>query len=289
MATSRHTDFVLYRRLLGQVRPYWPHLTGILLLSLLSAPLALLNPLPLKIAVDSVIGTHPLPRFLERLLPEFATRTDAGRLALTAGLVVVIALSSQLRDFAASMLTAYTGEKLLRNFRAQLFGHVQRLSLSYQETRGTADSTYRIQYDAASVQQIAAEGMIPFVTSVFTVGALIYVTARMNWQLALVALSISLARAFLKGAPVLILDEPTSSVDARTEAGIVEAMERLMRGRTTFIIAHRLSTLKHCDILIRIEHGRVLSAGPAGMVAEKVLAALDATTYGRKTSVEDRT
>ena len=100
---------------------------------------------------------------------------------------------------------------------------------------------------------------------------------------------ISLARAFLKGAPVLILDEPTSSVDARTEAGIVEAMERLMRGRTTFIIAHRLSTLKHCDILIRIEHGRVLSAGPAGMVAEKVLAALDATTYGRKTSVEDRT
>jgi len=604
LATSRHTDFVLYRRLLGQVRPYWPHLTGILLLSLLSAPLALLNPLPLKIAVDSVIGTHPLPRFLERLLPEFATRTDAGRLALTAGLVVVIALSSQLRDFAASMLTAYTGEKLLRNFRAQLFGHVQRLSLSYQETRGTADSTYRIQYDAASVQQIAAEGMIPFVTSVFTVGALIYVTARMNWQLALVALSISpalylvsqtyrsrlrsqsraakkiessalsvvqevlsaarvvkafcqedrevarffrrcsegmraririaslegafglllalvtavgmaavlligvrsvrtgaltlgelllvigyltqlysplktmskkmalmqshlagaerafalldespdvterpnarplsrakgavafrnvwfayekgppvlsdisfqirpgarvgivgstgagkstlvnllprfydptqgqilldgrdlreykladlrnqfaivlqepllfstsigeniayaragagkeeimaaakaanahefiiglpkgyetqvgergmrlsggerqrisLARAFLKGAPVLILDEPTSSVDARTEAGIVEAMERLMRGRTTFIIAHRLSTLKHCDILIRIEHGRVLSAGPAGMVAEKALAALDATTYGRKTSVEDRT
>jgi len=570
----------------------------------LSAPLALLNPLPLKIAVDSVIGTHPLPRFLERLLPEFATRTDAGRLALTAGLVVVIALSSQLRDFAASMLTAYTGEKLLRNFRAQLFGHVQRLSLSYQETRGTADSTYRIQYDAASVQQIAAEGMIPFVTSVFTVGALIYVTARMNWQLALVALSISpalylvsqtyrrrlrsqsraakkiessalsvvqevlsaarvvkafcqedrevarffrrcsegmraririaslegafglllalvtavgmaavlligvrsvrtgaltlgelllvigyltqlysplktmskkmalmqshlagaerafalldespdvterpnarplsrakgavafrnvwfayekgppvlsdisfqirpgarvgivgstgagkstlvnllprfydptqgqilldghdlreykladlrnqfaivlqepllfstsigeniayaragagkeeimaaakaanahefiiglpkgyetqvgergmrlsggerqrisLARAFLKGAPVLILDEPTSSVDARTEAGIVEAMERLMRGRTTFIIAHRLSTLKHCDILIRIEHGRVLNAGPAGMVAEKALAALDATTYGRKTSVEDRT
>ena len=94
---------------------------------------------------------------------------------------------------------------------------------------------------------------------------------------------------FLKDAPVLILGEPTSSVDAGTGAGIAEAMERLMRGRTTFIIAHRLSTLKHCDILIRIEHGRVLSAGPAGMVAEKALAALDATTYGRKTSVEDRT
>ena len=58
---------------------------------------------------------------------------------------------------------------------------------------------------------------------------------------------ISLARAFLKDAPILILDEPTSSVDANTEAAIMEAMERLMQGRTTFMIAHRLSTLENCD------------------------------------------
>src|SRR2546427_5583751 len=64
MATAKYGDFVLYRRVLGHVRPYWLHLTGILLLSLLSPPLALLNPLRLKIAVDSVIGRHPLPRFL---------------------------------------------------------------------------------------------------------------------------------------------------------------------------------------------------------------------------------
>jgi ATP-binding cassette subfamily B protein len=68
---------------------------------------------------------------------------------------------------------------------------------------------------------------------------------------------ISLARAFLKDAAVLILDEPTSSVDVKTEATIVEAMERLMRGRTTFIITHRSSALKHCNLILRIEHGRV--------------------------------
>jgi len=73
---------------------------------------------------------------------------------------------------------------------------------------------------------------------------------------------ISLARAFLKDAPILILDEPTSSVDIRTEAAIVEAMERLMQGRTTFIIAHRLSTLKHCDLILKIEHGRLVSLEP---------------------------
>ena len=50
---------------------------------------------------------------------------------------------------------------------------------------------------------------------------------------------IALARAFLKDAPILILDEPTSSVDTKTEAAIMEAMERLMQGRTTLMIAHR--------------------------------------------------
>ena len=68
---------------------------------------------------------------------------------------------------------------------------------------------------------------------------------------------ISLARAFLKDAPVLILDEPTSAVDFKTEAAMVEAMARLMQGRTTFIITHRSSALKHCNLVLRIEHGRV--------------------------------
>src|SRR4029453_8654897 len=66
---------------------------------------------------------------------------------------------------------------------------------------------------------------------------------------------IALARAFLKDAPILILDEPTSSVDVKTETGIMEAIERLMRGRTALIIAHRLSTLQYCDVLLVIENG----------------------------------
>ncbi|UCD56206.1 MAG: ATP-binding cassette domain-containing protein, partial [Candidatus Hydrogenedentota bacterium] len=69
---------------------------------------------------------------------------------------------------------------------------------------------------------------------------------------------ISLARAFLKNAPILILDEPTSSVDLKTEGGIMEAMERLMKGRTTFMIAHRLSTLENCDEFLVMENGQLL-------------------------------
>ena len=69
---------------------------------------------------------------------------------------------------------------------------------------------------------------------------------------------ISIARAFIKNAPVLILDEPTSSVDIKTEALIMEAMERLMKGRTTFMITHRLDTLSSCNVILHLQEGRVV-------------------------------
>lgn len=72
---------------------------------------------------------------------------------------------------------------------------------------------------------------------------------------------ISVARAFLKDAPFLILDEPTSSVDTKTEAVILDALKRLMEGRTTFMIAHRLSTLQDADLLLVLQNGRIVERG----------------------------
>ncbi|MGA1870810.1 MAG: ABC transporter ATP-binding protein [bacterium] len=72
---------------------------------------------------------------------------------------------------------------------------------------------------------------------------------------------ISLARAFLKNAPILILDEATSSLDSESENLIQDALKRLMKGRTTFIIAHRLSTIQSADTIIVFESGRILEKG----------------------------
>jgi ATP-binding cassette subfamily B protein len=72
---------------------------------------------------------------------------------------------------------------------------------------------------------------------------------------------VSLARAFIKDSPFLILDEPTSSVDAATEASILEATLRLIANRTTFIIAHRRSTLRHCQMLLALDDGRLVDHG----------------------------
>jgi len=69
---------------------------------------------------------------------------------------------------------------------------------------------------------------------------------------------ISLARAFLRDSPILVLDEPTSSVDLQTEVSITTALKSLMDGRTTFIIAHRLETLKSCDVLLVLRNGELV-------------------------------
>jgi ABC-type multidrug transport system fused ATPase/permease subunit len=72
---------------------------------------------------------------------------------------------------------------------------------------------------------------------------------------------IAIARAFLKGSPILILDEPTSSIDSKTESVILDALQRLAVGRTTFMVAHRLSTISNADRILVLEHGRLVEQG----------------------------
>jgi ATP-binding cassette, subfamily B, bacterial len=72
---------------------------------------------------------------------------------------------------------------------------------------------------------------------------------------------ITIARALLRDAPILILDEPTSALDVETEALVMEAIERLMEGRTTFIIAHRLSTVRRCDLILVLRDGVIAEQG----------------------------
>src|SRR5439155_12890126 len=69
------------------------------------------------------------------------------------------------------------------------------------------------------------------------------------------------ARAMLADPRILILDEATSSVDAITEARVQQALDRLLAGRTSFVVAHRLSTIRHADLVLVLEHGRIVERG----------------------------
>ncbi len=186
-APAARKSLALARRLLAQARPYWPHLACILVLDFAAVPLALLAPVPLKIAIDSAIGDHPLPSLLAAI---GAPPGPQAALLIAVALVLGIALLTEAQKFLTWMLQAYAGERLVLEFRAALFGHVQRLSLAYHDTRGTADSIYRVQYDAPAIQWIAAYGVSPFLTAAMTLIGMIVVTARLDGALALVALAV---------------------------------------------------------------------------------------------------
>ena len=72
---------------------------------------------------------------------------------------------------------------------------------------------------------------------------------------------LSIARAAVADPPVMILDEATSSIDTRTEQIVSRGMDALMEGRTTFVIAHRLSTVRNSDVIIVLDHGRIIERG----------------------------
>ena len=187
MTHSRLTRGAIVRTLL-QSRRCWPHLSLIAGLSLLSLPLTLLYPLPLKIAVDNVLGRAPLPAAINWVLPAHPQRAALG---MAIFLLLGIALVVNLQGLASWYLQTYTGEKLVWDFRADLLNHVQRLPLAFHDSYGANDSVYRIQHDAPAIQYVTIQGIIPLITAVFMLLGMIYVTARIDLSLALVALTIT--------------------------------------------------------------------------------------------------
>jgi ATP-binding cassette subfamily B protein len=180
---KQYTDWGLYRRLWRHVRPYWPQLLGVFLLGLLATPVSLLAPLPLKIAVDSLTGSEPLPPILKAVVPDFITSTTMSLLVFAAALLFVTAVLSQTLDMFTSVLSTYASGRVVLDCRAALFRHLQRLSFAYHDTSGVADSIYRIQADTQAVPSLVLEGFLPLVSSLVQLVAMVCVAAMLDFKL----------------------------------------------------------------------------------------------------------
>jgi ATP-binding cassette subfamily B protein len=180
----------VYRRLAAELVPYRFEISAMVLLSLAAAPLSLLAPLPVKIAVDSVIDGRPPPAFVTMLVPGLSTASPTGILAVAAGFVILLALVTYGLNLCVWILQTYTGERLTLNFRAKLFERAQQLPVNYHDRMGTADAVYRIHYDASSLQFFATNGIVPIGVGVITMLAMIAVTASLDIYLAITALTI---------------------------------------------------------------------------------------------------
>lgn len=180
----------LSRRFLSEVRPYWGSLLLIFAVDLLATPLMLLAPVPLKIAVDNVVGDQPLPSYVDVLLPD-ALSSGANLLLAAAILQVLVVGLAQLQQLVSYVLRVRTGEVMTQALRERLFAHAQRLSLRRHDSRGSSDSVYRIQYDAQEVQKVTVDGLLTTAAAAVTLAATVIVVARLDWQLAAVGLLVS--------------------------------------------------------------------------------------------------
>jgi subfamily B ATP-binding cassette protein MsbA len=151
----------------------------------------------------------------------------------------------------------YTLESLRRNISLVsqdivLFNDTIENNLAYGLLRQSSRSELLAAAEAAHVTDFVREMPDGFETIVGDRGLLLSGGQRQR---------IAIGRALLKNAPVLILDEATSSLDTKSERRIQEALDRLMRDRTTLVIAHRLSTVENADTIIVLDEGRIIESG----------------------------
>ena len=188
--TEMQKTFGLIKRILLHARPYWPHISGLFILSLLATPLVLLKPYALKLLIDSGFGSQPVPGFFRSFFPSGFIFSFTSVLLLTVGLVILIALIDNILVFVSWLLSIFTGEKLVLNFRIQLFNHIQRLSLSYHDKKGSSDSMYRIQWDTMSIRNLLLTQLSVLLANSLTLIAMVIVMFFINWKFAVITLCI---------------------------------------------------------------------------------------------------
>lgn len=186
----KHSSFYLIKRTLADARPYWLYLIAIFLLNLLATPIALLKPYALKLIIDSGFGSIPLPGFITTFFPADHQFNFDTVLIIAISLAILVALLDNIMGFVSWVLEIFTGEKLVLNFRTLLFNHIQRLSLSYHDTRGTSDSLYRIQWDTMSVRSFMLDQLPALISAFITLISMIIVMFLINADFALIAICV---------------------------------------------------------------------------------------------------
>jgi ATP-binding cassette, subfamily B, bacterial len=181
----------LLRRALVDLRPYLGSIIAILILSLSAVPITLITPLPIKILVDNVLGSQPLPNYIAFLNPSLSAVSKSYIIGLAVSILIGVAVLTYLQNLLSVWYSNKIGNRMTLGVRTLLFRQMQRLSISYHDKMGAADSAYRTLNDAPMLRSFGIDGMIPLATSIITLGAMILVTLFLDWELAVVALLVS--------------------------------------------------------------------------------------------------
>jgi ATP-binding cassette subfamily B protein len=143
------------------------------------------------VAVDSVLGTQPLPRALSAVLPTWTASSDLRLLLTLMVFYVLLAVVGQLQQVGSTLLSAQAASRMTLAFRSRLFSQAQVTSLVFHDRRGTADSIYRIQHDAPGIYTVVVTGLVGVASSLVLVVAVAVSVFKVDWQLGLVAVAVT--------------------------------------------------------------------------------------------------
>ena len=198
------------------LRPHWKSLAVAFAAVIAESGADLLQPWPLKVILDNVIGPKPLPPWLATLAGAFPGRERFAALNLAAAAVLFIAAVGAVSTYAEKYLTTSAGQRVAHGLRLTLYHHIQSLSLSFYERRRTGDLLVTLTSDIDAVQDFVSTALLGMLVSVLTLAGMLCVMFYLNREFTLVALSV---------APVLFLTVYRLTRRIKREARAVKQKE----------------------------------------------------------------
>ena len=174
------------------LRPHWKALTVAFIAVLADSLADLLEPWPLKLVFDYVLGDKPMKGWMAGLINTFVVEHDRMAILTFAALAVIaIALLGAAGNYVQNYLTMSVGQWVMHDLRRMLYHHIQRLSLSYHDKKRTGDLISRVTSDIDAIQNLISQVLLGMLVQVFTLLGMVGVMFYLNWKFTLIALSVA--------------------------------------------------------------------------------------------------
>jgi ATP-binding cassette, subfamily B, bacterial len=172
------------------MRPYRARLALLAVVSVLEVALGALSPWPIALVVDNVLGKHPWPGVLARVMPGF----ESHGAAVVLGVVLIAGLILQIVDQFVStyhtQVQVETGQRLVYDLRSRLFAHLQALDMRHHASVSAGDAVYRLDADAYCIENLVMSGLFPLASAALTLIVMLTILVRLDWKLALLSLTV---------------------------------------------------------------------------------------------------
>jgi ATP-binding cassette, subfamily B, bacterial len=272
----------------------WPAMLMVLATILLNIGITLLRPWPLKVLVDNVLGTEPLPPVVAAAAGVLPGGADGGLVAWVAGSTVVIFLLGWVASVATASSNIAFGQRIAYDLASDLFSHMQGLSLRFHARKGVGDSVRRVVADSGSVSTIVKDAIFPLLSSVLSLGTIFLIMWGLDPVLTLLSLlaapalvlvlrvyatpmmRYSYAQQEAEGELYNVVEETLTAIPAVQLYGGEARADARFRATTQTVLAATLSTT-HVQLQFKVLSGLVTALATAAIVYTGAQHALEGT------------